>query len=53
MKRKLNVKKKAFLTEQVSSIMNTPNKLKDPGSPIIPVTIGTKTNRECSTRFRE
>ena len=41
-KRKLNVKKKAFLTEQVSSIVNTPNKLKDPGSPIIPVTIGTK-----------
>ena len=34
-KRRLNVKKKAFLTEQVSSIVqrNTPTKLRDPGSP--------------------
>ena len=40
--KKVECEKKVFLTEQVSSIMNTPNKLKDPGSPIIPVTIRTK-----------
>ncbi|XP_042947437.1 uncharacterized protein LOC122280526 [Carya illinoinensis] len=36
-KRKLNVKKKAFLTVQVSAIIqsNTPPKYKDPGSPTI------------------
>ncbi|CAK9151637.1 unnamed protein product [Ilex paraguariensis] len=41
-KRKLNVHKKAFLTEQVSSILrtNTPPKFKDPGCPTIAITIG-------------
>ncbi|KAG6725844.1 hypothetical protein I3842_02G050900 [Carya illinoinensis] len=36
-KRKLNVQKKAFLTEQVSAIIqsNTPPKYKDPGAPTI------------------
>ena len=43
-KRRLNVKKKAFLTEQVSSIVqrNTPTKFRDPGSPTIACTIGTR-----------
>ncbi|XP_026434402.1 uncharacterized protein LOC113331971 isoform X2 [Papaver somniferum] len=41
-KRKLNVHKKAFLTEQVSSIITqkTPPKFKDPGCPTIACTIG-------------
>ena len=41
-KRKLNVKKKAFLTESVSSIIqhNTPLKYKDPGCPTIACVIG-------------
>ena len=41
MKRGLNVDKKAFLTEQVSSIIQckTPVKYKDPGCPIISVNI--------------
>ena len=41
-KRGLNVDKKAFLTEQVSSIIQckTPVKYKDPGIPIISVNIG-------------
>ena len=42
MKRRLNVDKKAFLTEQVSAIIQskTPVKYKDPGSPTILVNIG-------------
>ncbi|KAG6721654.1 hypothetical protein I3842_03G122900 [Carya illinoinensis] len=42
-KRKLNVQKKAFLTEQVSAIIqtNTPPKYKDPGSPTIACMIGS------------
>ncbi|XP_026458986.1 uncharacterized protein LOC113359567 [Papaver somniferum] len=42
MKRKLNVHKKAFLTEQVSSIITqkTPPKFMDPGCPTIACTIG-------------
>ena len=42
MKRGLNVDKKAFLTEQVSAIIQskTPVKYKDPGSPTISVNIG-------------
>ncbi|XP_040998165.1 uncharacterized protein LOC121244208 [Juglans microcarpa x Juglans regia] len=42
-KRKLNVQKKAFLTEQVSAIIqsNTPPKYKDPGSPTIDCVIGS------------
>ena len=42
MKRELNVDKKAFLTEQVSAIIQskTPGKYKDPGSPTISVNIG-------------
>ena len=41
-KRKLNVQKKAFLTEQVSAIINqnSPPKYKDPGSPTITCIIG-------------
>ena len=41
-KRGLNVNKKAFLTEQVSAIIEckTPVKYKDPGCPIISVNIG-------------
>ncbi|XP_042980035.1 uncharacterized protein LOC122310219 [Carya illinoinensis] len=41
-KRKLNVKKKAFLTKQVSAIRqnNTPPKYKNPGSPTIACMIG-------------
>ena len=41
-KRGLNVDKKAFLTEQVSSIIQckTPVKYKDPGYPTISVNIG-------------
>jgi len=41
-KRKLNVQKKAFLTEQVSAIIqhNTPPKYKDPGCPTISCIIG-------------
>ena len=41
-KRKLNVHKKVFLTEQVSSILkhNTPPKFKDPGCPTISCVIG-------------
>ncbi|XP_057965435.1 uncharacterized protein LOC131155997 [Malania oleifera] len=41
-KRKLNVKKKTFLTEQVSALIlsETPQKLKDPGSPTISIMIG-------------
>ena len=41
-KRKLNVHKKAFLTEQVSAIIqnNRPPKFKDPGCPIISCVIG-------------
>ena len=41
-KRRLNVRKKAFLTEQVSTILrtNTPPKFKDPGCPTIAITIG-------------
>ncbi|XP_041001620.1 uncharacterized protein LOC121247318 [Juglans microcarpa x Juglans regia] len=40
--RKLNVKKKAFLTEQVSALVlsETPQKLGDPGSPNISIIIG-------------
>ena len=40
----LNVNKKAFLTEQVSAIIqcNSPLKYKDPGCPIISVMIGGK-----------
>ncbi|XP_042972926.1 uncharacterized protein LOC122304722 [Carya illinoinensis] len=42
-KRRLNVKKKAFLTEQVSPIIqsNIPPKYKDPGSPTIACVIGS------------
>lgn len=42
-KRKLNMQKKAFLTEQVSAIIqnNTPPKYKDPGSPTIACVIGS------------
>ena len=42
MKRRLNVDKKAFLTEQVSAIIQwkTPVKYKDPGCPTISVNIG-------------
>ena len=42
MKRGLNVDKKAFLTEQVSTIIQckTPVKYKDPGCPTISVNIG-------------
>ncbi|XP_042987493.1 uncharacterized protein LOC122315550 [Carya illinoinensis] len=42
-KRRLNVKKKAFLMEQVSAIIqsNTPPKYKDPDSPIIACVIGS------------
>ena len=42
MKRGLNVVKKAFLTEQVSAIIQckTPVKYKDPGCPTISVNIG-------------
>ncbi|XP_041009349.1 uncharacterized protein LOC121253396 [Juglans microcarpa x Juglans regia] len=42
-KRKLNVQKKAFLTEQVSAIIqsNTPPKYKDPSSPTIACVIGS------------
>ena len=41
-KRGLNVDKKAFLTEQVSAIIQckTPEKYKDPGCPTISVNIG-------------
>ena len=41
-KKGLGIKKKAFLTEQVSAIIQskTPVKYKDPGSPIISVNIG-------------
>ena len=41
-KRKLNVKKKAFLTEQVSALIlsETPQKFGDPGSPNISIMIG-------------
>ena len=41
-KRGFNVNKKAFLTEQVSSIIEckTPVKYKDPGCPTISVNIG-------------
>ncbi|XP_042966521.1 uncharacterized protein LOC122300141 [Carya illinoinensis] len=41
-KRKLNMQKKAFLTEQVSAIIqnHTPPKYKDPGSPTISCVIG-------------
>ncbi|RVW62062.1 Retrovirus-related Pol polyprotein from transposon 17.6 [Vitis vinifera] len=43
-KRGLNVNKKAFLTEQVSAIIQckSPLKYKDPGCPTIPVMIGGK-----------
>ena len=39
----MNVTKKAFLTEQVSSIIRNgmPPKFNDPGSPTIPCIIGT------------
>ena len=42
MKRGLNVDKKAFLTEQVSAIIQckTPMKYNDPGCPTISVNIG-------------
>ena len=42
MKRGLNVDKKAFLTEQVSAIIQckTPVKYKDPGCPTISINIG-------------
>ena len=42
MKRGLNVDKKAFLIEQVSSIIQckTPVKYKDPGYPTISINIG-------------
>ncbi|XP_057975261.1 uncharacterized protein LOC131162674 [Malania oleifera] len=41
-KRKLNVKKKAFFTKQVSALIlsETPQKLRDPGSPTISIMIG-------------
>ena len=41
-KRKMNVPKKAFMTEQVSAIIQSklPLKYKDPGCPIITCTIG-------------
>ena len=41
-KKGLGIEKKAFITEQVSAIIqsNTPVKYKDPGSPIISVNIG-------------
>ena len=41
-KRGMHLKKKAFLTEQVSAIIQckTPIKYKDPGCPIISVNIG-------------
>ena len=44
MKRKKNVPKKAFLTEQVSSIIQNkyPVKCKDPGSPTISCKIGDR-----------
>ncbi|XP_026417583.1 uncharacterized protein LOC113313072 [Papaver somniferum] len=44
-KRKIHVHKRAFLTEQVSSIIQnkTPPKFKDPGSPTITCTIGDHT----------
>ncbi|XP_058202963.1 uncharacterized protein LOC131317424 [Rhododendron vialii] len=43
-KRRLNVQKKVFLTEQVSSIIqtNVAPKYKDPGCPTISITIGDK-----------
>ena len=42
-KRTVKVKKKAFLAENVSAIVqNNVRKLKDPGAPIITCTIGTK-----------
>ena len=43
-KHRLHVKKKASLTEHVSSIVqnNTPAKFKDPGSPTTSCTIGTR-----------
>ena len=42
MKRGLNVDKKAFMTEQVSAIIQckTPVKYKDPGCPTISINIG-------------
>ena len=44
LKRKTNVPKKAFLTEQVSSIIQSkyPVKCKDPGSPTISCKIGDR-----------
>ncbi|XP_026396655.1 uncharacterized protein LOC113291322 [Papaver somniferum] len=44
-KRKLHMHKRAFLTEQMSSIIpnKTPHKFKDPGSPTITCTIGDHT----------
>ncbi|XP_057983806.1 uncharacterized protein LOC131168422 [Malania oleifera] len=47
-KRKLNVQKKAFLTEQVSAIIqnHTPPKYKDPGSPTISCVIGNSKIRQ-------
>ena len=41
-KRKLNIQKKAILTEQVSAILkhNTPPKYKDPGCPTVSCNIG-------------
>ncbi|XP_042988707.1 uncharacterized protein LOC122316241 [Carya illinoinensis] len=44
-KRRINVQKKAFLTEQVSAIIqsNTPPKYKDPSSPTIACVIGSTT----------
>ena len=43
-KRNLHVKKRAFMTEQVSAVLNhnIPQKLSDPGAPIISCTIGTR-----------
>ena len=43
-KRQLNVRKKSFSTEHVSTVVqhNSPLKLKDPGSPTITCVIGTK-----------
>ena len=53
MKRGFNVNKKAFLTEQVSVIIEfkTPIKYKDPGCPTISVNIGGTCVVKSTTRL--
>ena len=53
MKRKTNVPKKAFLTKQVSSIIQNkyPVKCKDPGSPTISCKIGGSSHWASFVRF--